>query len=56
MAHDARARGRAVSDLICFAEQRTGLAGDADPGAVLAAIVELLDGARSAVTGMSLPA
>jgi len=56
MARDARARGRAVADLICFAEQRTGLAGDADPDAVLAAIVELLDGARSAVTGMSLPA
>ena len=56
MARDARARGRAVADLICFAEQRTGLAGDADPDAVLAAIVELLDGARSAVTGMSRPA
>ena len=56
MARDARARGRAVADLICFAEQRAGLAGDADPDAVLAAIVELLDGARSAVTGMSRPA
>ena len=29
---------------------------DADPDAVLIAIVELLDGARSAVTGMSRPA
>lgn len=56
MARDARVRGRAVAEIIRFAEQRTGLAGDADPGAVLAAIVELLDGARSAVTGMSLPA
>lgn len=56
MARDARVRGRAVAELIRFAEQRTGLAGDADPGAVLAAIVELLDGARSAVTGMSRPA
>ncbi|HMV40859.1 MAG TPA: hypothetical protein PKC26_17070 [Plasticicumulans sp.] len=56
MARDARARGIAAAEIIRFAEQRTGLAGDADPGAVLAAIVELLDGARSAVTGMSLPA
>lgn len=56
MARGARVRGRAVAEIIRFAEQRTGLAGDADPGAVLAAIVELLDGARSAVTGMSLPA
>lgn len=56
MARDARVRGRAVAELIRFAEQRTGLAGDADPDAVLAAIVELLDGARSAVTGMSRPA
>lgn len=56
MARDARVRGRAVAEIIRFADQRTGLAGDADPGAVLAAIVELLDGARSAVTGMSLPA
>lgn len=56
MARDARARGHAVAEIIRFAEQRTGLAGDADPGAVLAAIVELLDGARSAVTGTSRPA
>ena len=56
MARDARVRGRAVAEIIRFAEQRAGLAGDADPDAVLAAIVELLDGARSAVTGMSLPA
>mgnify|MGYP001294822014 FL=1 len=56
MARDARVRGRAVAEIIRFADQRTGLAGDADPGAVLAAIVELLDGARSAVTGMSRPA
>lgn len=56
MARDARVRGRAVAEIIRFAEQRTGLAGDADPDAVLAAIVELLDGARSAVTGMSRPA
>ncbi len=52
----ARARGHAVAEIIRFAEQRTGLAGDADPDAVLAAIVELLDGARSAVTGTSRPA
>jgi len=56
MARDARVRGHAVAEIIRFAEQRTGLAGDADPDAVLAAIVELLDGARSAVTGMSRPA
>ena len=56
MARDARVRGRAVAEIIRFAEQRAGLAGDADPDAVLIAIVELLDGARSAVTGMSLPA
>ena len=56
MARDARVRGRAVAEIIRFAEQRAGLAGDADPDAVLAAIVELLDGARSAVTGMSRPA
>lgn len=56
MARDARVRGRAVAEIIRFADQRTGLAGDADPDAVLAAIVELLDGARSAVTGMSRPA
>ena len=56
MARDARARGIAAAEIIRFAEQRTGLAGDADPDAVLAAIVELLDGARSAVTGMSRPA
>lgn len=56
MARDARVRGRAVAEIIRLAEQRTGLAGDADPDVVLAAIAELLDGARSAVTGMSLPA
>ena len=56
MARDARVRGHAVAEIIRFAEQRTGLAGDADPDAVLAAIVELLDGARSAVTGTSRPA
>ena len=56
MARDARVRGRAVAEIIRFAEQRAGLAGDADPDAVLIAIVELLDGARSAVTGMSRPA
>ena len=56
MARDARVRGRAVAEIIRCAEQRAGLAGAADPDAVLIAIVELLDGARSAVTGMSLPA
>ena len=52
MARDARARGIAVAEIIRFAEQRTGLAGDADPSAVLYAIDELLDQAREAVTGM----
>ena len=56
MARDARVRGRAAAELIRFAEQRTGLAGDADPSAVLYAIDELLGQAREAVTGMSLPA
>ena len=51
MARDARVRGRAVAELIRFAEQRTGLAGDADPSAVLYAIDELLGQAREAVTG-----
>ena len=55
-AKSARQRGLIVAEIIRFAEQRAGLAGDADPDAVLAAIVELLDGARSAVTGMSRPA
>ena len=50
-AKSARQRGLIVAEIIRFAEQRTGLAGDADPSAVLYAIDELLGQAREAVTG-----
>ena len=50
-AKSARQRGLIVAEIIRFAEQRAGLAGDADPSAVLYAIDELLGQAREAVTG-----